>query len=451
MGKQNFSRREFIRQSSLGGVGGVLALGATSSLYANVSRDAETPAMLGGTPVRTKGWPGWPMWNPETDEEQIVKVLRSGVWSRSGVVKQFEEAWAKAIGTKRCLATTNGTHALITALRVLGVDAGDEVLTTPYTFIATIDAILMNNAMPIFVDVDRETFLIDPDKLEEKITPRTKAIVPVHILGLPANMPAINAVAKKHNLVVVEDACQGWLGEINHKRMGSFGDMGCFSFQNSKNIPIGEGGAITSDDDHLMDKAFSFHNFGRSYGSVTGSGYVMAATKCRMAEYQAAIGLAQLKRLEEQQKLRNENAAYLSARIKDIPGITPHRLYDGVTQAAYHLYPFRYDPAGFQGLPRGKFLSALSREGIPCSGGYSPINGMPYLAEAFQWKVFKNAFSASELDMDNYNARNQCPENDQLTQEAAWLSHRMLLGDKGDMDDIAEAIAKIQRNASKLV
>ncbi|MFO7906177.1 MAG: DegT/DnrJ/EryC1/StrS family aminotransferase [Planctomycetota bacterium] len=451
MRREMVSRREFLQRTSATGVGAALAVGATSSLHANLVQDAETPALLGGKPVRAKGWPEWPMWNPETDEERVIKVLRSGVWSRAGVVKEFEKKWANLIGTKRCLGTTNGTHALITALHVLGVGAGDEVLTTPYTFIATVDAILMNNAMPIFVDVDRETFQIDPNKLEEKITPNTKAILPVHILGLPADMPAINAVAKKHDLAVVEDCCQAWLAEINHRRMGSFGDLGCFSFQNSKNIPIGEGGAVVGDDEHLMDKAYSFHNFGRPHGSVQGSGYVMAGTKCRMAEYQAAIGLAQLERLEEQTEIRNKNAAYLSAQLNEIPGITPHRLSEGVTQAAYHLYPFRYDPAGFAGLSRGTFLSALRKEGVPCSGGYSPINAMPYLGDAFGSRVFQNSYPASALDFENYKERNQCPENDQLTREAVWLFHKLLLGSKRDMDDIVEAIAKIQRHAGELV
>ncbi len=451
MRKHILSRREFLKQSSLTGLGTALTLGATSSLYAKLIKDAETPALLGGQPVRTEGWPEWPMWNPARDEERVLEVLRSGVWSRAHVVEEFEEKWAQVIGTKRCLGTTNGTHALITSLHVLGIGAGDEVLVPPYTFVATVAAILQNNAMPVFVDVDRETFQIDPEKLEDKITENTRAILPVHILGLPADMPAINAVAKKHDLVVVEDACQAWLAEINHQRVGSFGDLGCFSFQNSKNIPIGESGAIVGDDDHIMDQAYSFHNFGRPHGSVTGNGYVMAGTKCRMAEYQAAIGLAQLQRLEEQTKTRNENAAYLTSLIKDIPGILPHRLYEGVTKAAYHLYPFRYDPDGFSGLPRDKFLSALRKEGIPCSGGYTPLNTMPYLADAFKSRAFQKTYPASQLDFENYKQQNRCPENDQLTKEAVWLFQNMLLGTRSDMDDIAAAISKIHQHAGDLV
>ena len=158
-------------------------------------------------------------------------------------------------------------------------------------------------------------------------------------------------------MLVIEDACQAWLAEINNKKVGTFGDAGCFSFQNSKNIPIGEGGAIVSDNDEFMDRCFSFHNFGRPHGKVVGtvSGeYVILGSKCRSTEYQAAIGLAQLKRLEEQTKHRETNAEYLRKQIKDIPGILPYELYKNVTRAAFHLFPFRYKKEEFQGLSRSK-------------------------------------------------------------------------------------------------
>ncbi len=222
------------------------------------------------------------MWNPATDEEQLLKVLRSGVWSRAEVVTEFEKKWAETIGAKRCLAVVNGTNALIASLVQLGIGGGDEVIVPPYTFIATVAAILQTGAMPVFVDTDPETFQIDPDKIEAKITPRTKAIMPVHILGLPADMIKIMAIAKKHNLLVVEDACQAWLAEIDHKKVGTFGNAGCFSFQNSKNIPIGEGGAIVSDDEAFMDRCYSYHNYGNPYGTMVGevgSGTVIAGNK----------------------------------------------------------------------------------------------------------------------------------------------------------------------------
>ncbi len=436
------------------GLGAAITLGMTPSLFSPQTNTTDIPAILGGNPVRTKAWPGWPMWNPETDEKRVLEVLRSGVWSRKGVVTEFEKAWAETIGAKRALAVVNGTNALIAALVQLDVGGGDEVIVPPYTFIATVAAVIATGAMPVFVDTDLETFQIDTEKIEAKITSRTRAILPVHILGLPANMPRIMEIAKKHNLLVVEDACQAWLAEIDHKKMGTFGNAGCFSFQNSKNMPIGEGGAIVSDDDEFMDRCYSYHNYGNPYGAMVGevgAGTAIAGTKLRITEYQAAIGLAQLKRLEGQTVTRNENAAYLKSKIEVIPGIIPYKLYDHVTRAAFHLFPFRYNKEEFNGLPREKFLKALSAEGIPCSKGYSMLNKMPYLNNAFQSKNFRKMYPKKMLDINKYNEQNQCPENDRLcNEEAVWFSQSMLLAGEKDMDDIARAIEKISNNTDKI-
>jgi dTDP-4-amino-4,6-dideoxygalactose transaminase len=454
MWRKNYSRRKFVKQNSLAGLGVVLATGMTPPLYANILRDSKTPAILGGQPVRTEGWQGWPIWDPATDEELVIKVLRSGVWSRASVVTEFEQKWAETVGAKRCLAVVNGTNAIIASLVQLGIGGGDEVIVPPYTFIATIVAVLATGAMPVFVDTDPETFQIDTEKIEAKITSRTRAILPVHILGLPADMLSIMEIAKKHNLIVVEDACQAWLAEINHQKMGTFGHAGCFSFQNSKNIPIGEGGAIVSDDDEFMDRCYSYHNYGNPYGSLVGevsAGTVMAGTKLRLTEYQAAIGLAQLERLEGQTTTRNENAEYLSLQIKDIPGIIPYKLYPGVTRAAFHLFPFRYKEEEFQDLPREGFLKALRAEGITCSSGYSTLNKMPYLNNAFQSKNFQKMYPRKMLDIDKYLEQNQCPENDRLChEEAVWFGQNMLLGTRSDMNDISMAIEKISKNAGKI-
>jgi len=232
MSKEAYSRRAFVKHSSLACVGAAVATGATPGILARSTDPAATPAILGGTPVRKKGWSRWPIWIPESDEPQVLKAIRSGVWSRRGIVAEFEKKWAEIIGVKRCMTTVNGTNALITAIKQLDIGGRDEVIVTPYTWIATTQAILQAGAMPVFADVDPQTYQIDPDRIEEKITPRTKAILPVHILGLPADMERIMAIAKKHNLLVVEDCCQAWLAEIDHQKVGTFGDAGCFSFQN---------------------------------------------------------------------------------------------------------------------------------------------------------------------------------------------------------------------------
>jgi len=448
MNKNDLTRRQFLATASAGTITAVTS-GAIPA-YGNVSKKASKMAILGGQPVRTKPFPGWPIWDKNADEELVVSVLRSGVWSRAKVVAEFEKKYAELMGAKRCLATTHGTTALLTAMHVLGIGVGDEVLVGPYTFIASIDVIFLSGALPIMVDTDRETFQVNPDKMEEKITENTKAILPVHILGLPANMDKINAIAKKHNLIVVEDACQAWLAEWRGKKCGTLGNLGCFSFQNTKHLTCGEGGAIVGDDDKIMDTCHSYHNFGRPYGekALSLGGYVRLGTKCRMTEFQAAILLAQMKRLEAQTQTRNENAKYLTSRIKGIPGIIPHRLYDGVTRCAYHLYPFRYKEEQFNNVPRSKFLAALKAEGIPCSGGYGPINKDPFFELTLRSSNFRKMYSKQRLNI--CREKNHCPDNDQLCKEAVWFSQNLLLGTKKDMDDIADAILKIYENRDKL-
>ncbi len=447
------SRRDFLKQGSLAGVGTVFSMGVGSSVFA-IGTNNTVPAIIGGRPAWNEmKWVKWPIWNPETDEKRIIEVLRSGIWSRAGVVTEFEAEWSKALGVKRSLAVVNGTNALIVALSQLNIGPGDEVIVPPYTFIATIQAVLVNGAMPVFVDIDPATFQIDPAKIEAKITPRTKAILPVHILGLPADMDGIMAIAKKHHLVVLEDACQAPLAEVNHKKVGTIGDAGCFSFQNSKNIAIGEGGAIVSDNDAFIDRCFSYQNLGFPHGSMVGSvsnSSMIQATKVRFTEYQAAIGLAQLQRLEAQTTTRNENAAYLKKRISSIPGIIPYKLYDNVTRAAFHLFAFRYKRENFKDLPREKFLKALQAEGVPCASGYVVLNTQPFLDNAFQSRAFRKVYPSKMLDFKNYQEKNKCPENEALCSDAVWLPQNVLLAGKSDMDAIALAIEKIYKNAEAI-
>ncbi|TDI68604.1 MAG: DegT/DnrJ/EryC1/StrS family aminotransferase, partial [Bacteroidetes bacterium] len=191
------------------------------------------------------------------------------------------------------------------------------------------------------------------------------------------------------------------------------------------------------------------------YGTLIGkvsAGTVIAGTKLRLTEYQAAIGLAQLKRLEEQTTIRSENAEYLRSQIKNIPGILPYELYPSVTRASFHLFAFRYKKQEFQSLPREMFLTALKAEGIPCSKGYATLNNMPYLENAFQSKNFQKMYPQEMLNYNKYLEQNQCPENDRIcNEEAVWFQQNLLLGTKADMNDIAMAIEKIYNNAGKIL
>lgn len=449
------SRRGFIRQGTLGAAGLLLTQGLANSAFAgNFSAAERTPAILGGRPRWADAhWVKWPMWIQQDDEKVFMDSVRSGVWSRSKLVDEFENKWAAMLGSKRCLTVVNGTNALITTINRLDIGPGDEVITTPYTFIASIQAILANNAMPVFTDIDPATYQMDPAKIESKITKRTKALLVVHILGLPADMDRIMDIARKHNLVVIEDACQAHLAEYGNKKIGTIGKVGCFSFQNSKNLPIGEGGAIVSDDTKFIDDCFAAHNLGFAYGTSTGAvagDSFMKASKVRLTEYQAAIGLAQMKRLEAQTATRDENAIYLSTLLKQIKGIAPLKRYDKVTRGAYHLYSFRYNKEEFKGLSRDKFLEALRKEGLPCSSGYKVMHTQEFMKDAFNSRVYKGFYSKQMLDFENYKQRNNCPENALLCQEAVWFQQPVLLGSKKDMEGIAEVVQNISRNAGKI-
>jgi dTDP-4-amino-4,6-dideoxygalactose transaminase len=307
----------------------------------------------------------------------------------------------------------------------------------------------MNKALPVFADTDPETFLIDPSTIESRITDRTAAILPVHIYGLPCDMNRINAVAGKYNLKVIEDACQAWLAEYRGKKTGTLGDAGCFSFQNSKNLPAGEGGAIISNNIELMDRCTSIHNCGRPYGSIKrSSDYPIAGTNFRMQQIQAMILMSQMNRILQDADTRLENAKYLDEKLKQIPGIIPYKLADGATRPAYHLYPFRYISREFNNVPKERFIRALNAEGVPCSSGYGPQNRDGLIEDTFNSKGYKRLFSEARLK--KWRDENVLPGNDKLCSEAVIFYQSMLLGSRNDMDDIVKAIAKIYENRASL-
>ncbi len=408
-------------------------------------------ALHGGEKVRISGWPDWPVWNQSAEKETLA-MLRSGRWwrGRGEYVADFEEKYAELMGAKRCLATASGTTALLVALQVLGVDAGDEVLVSPFTFIATYNTIFMNKALPVFVDTNPETFLIDPLKIEEKNTDRTTAILPVHIYGFPVDMDKVNSVARKHNLKVIEDACQAWLGEYKGKKLGTLGDLGCFSFQNSKNLPAGEGGAIIGNNDEIMDQCYSFHNCGRPYQSVQGtSDYPMRGSNRRMQQIQAITLLSQMSRIQEDANVRSRNAKYLDAKLGEIPGIFPAKLVEGDNKSAYHIYPFRFVSEEFGNVSRDKFIEALRAEGVPCSSGYGQQNKDGLIEEALNSRGYKRLFSEKRLKQ--WREENHLPGNNQLIKEAVTIYQSILLGSKSDMDDIINAITKIYENRNSLI
>lgn len=439
------TRRRFLQQTSAG-----TALALTAPVI-NVFSASEngTPALLGGKPVRKTSFPSWP--NVYGEHRRHWKdVLEAKGWCRldGDFATRFEKAYAEMNGAKECLALNSGTSSLYCSLNALGVGPGDEVLVPPYTFVATVNVVFMQHAIPVFVDTDRETFQIDATKLEAKISERTKCILPVHLGGNVADMDTILAVAKKHNLRVIEDACQSHLAEWKGKNVGTLGDTGCFSFQVSKNLSSGEGGALLTNNETVMDRCFSFHTNGRERSNTYGFSYINNGANIRMTEFQAALLLAGMERLDEQSTKRSENAAYLDELLADIGGLTPASQYEGTTRNAYHLYMMRYDPSAFKGLPRDRFLEALKAEGIPCAAGYSPLNKEPFFEKTLRSDAYSKIYDKAYID--KVIEESACPENDALCGEAVWFFQFMLLSNKKAMEDIAAAVKKIQAHAEAL-
>lgn len=449
--KRQVSRRSFLGAVvAAGAVGGGGTARARALPQSGPGASSSTPAaLLGGTPVRRTPFPSWPVADAR-EEDALVRVIRSGKWFRGENVTGFETAYASLTGAKHCLATANGTSALITSLGALGIGPGDEVIVPPYTFVATINAVLMMRALPVFVDSDIDTFQIDARKVEQAINGKTRLIIPVHLGGSAADIDTVMEIGRRRGVTVVEDACQAHLAEWRGRKVGTYGRTGCFSFQASKNLNSGEGGAILTDDETLLETCYRFHNNSRSRRNTGDDfSYRNIGANLRMSEFQAALLTAQMTRLEAQARTRDANGAYLTSLLKQIPGITPARMYEGCTRNAYHLYMFRYDPSRFAGLPRAAFLKALGAEGVPASSGYSPLNKEPFLEDALSARGFQAIYSKARLDA--WRTQNTCPQNDRLCTEAIWIVQTMLLGPKKDMDDIAEAIRKVQATAPQLV
>ncbi|MCX5770052.1 MAG: DegT/DnrJ/EryC1/StrS family aminotransferase [Candidatus Hydrogenedentes bacterium] len=447
MSTNRMGRRAFLQASAGGAASLAMIEGSASGAEATGS---SKPALLGGEPTHKGPFPSWPQID-ERHEQVWQEVLKKRGWCRlnGDYVERFEAEYAKTIGTKFCLAVANGTSALIASLNALGVGPGDEVLVPPYTFVATINAVLLQYALPVFVDTDPETFQMDATRVEAAITERTRAILPVHLGGNVVDMDTLLAVSKKHNIPVIEDACQAHFAEWRGKRVASLGDTGCFSFQVTKNLCSGEGGALMTNREDLIERAGSFHTNGRPWGAKSGFGYVRNGSNLRMTEFQGALLLEQLPRVEAQSQIREQNAAHLTKRIEAIPGIRPAKSYEGTTRNAYHLYMFRYDPEQFAGLSRDRFREALSAEGIPNMSGYTPLNEQPFMKETLYSRGFVNVYGKETIDA--YFGRIACPENDRLCTQGVWFTQNMLLGPRSDMDDIADAIERIHAHAKELI
>lgn len=402
-------------------------------------------ALLGGTPVRKRRFTAWPIFG-KPEEKRLLRALHSGKWGKLNgpEVAEFENRFATMHGCKHGIGVVNGTVSLRIALMAAGIRAEDEVIVPTYTFFSTASAVIEANAVPVFVDIDLNTFNLDPQAVVAAITPRTRAIIPVHFAGQVADMKAIMALARKHKLVVIEDAAHAHGASYRNQPAGSIGHMASFSFQSSKNLTSGEGGLLTTNDDQLAAACRSIHNCGRIPTGIWYEHHVISGNY-RLGEFQGAVLNAQLHRLETQTKTRNRNGQYLASRIAQLPGVHPQKRDADCTRHSYHLFMLRVDGHEF-GAPRAAVIKALQAEGIPCSGGYGlSLHHQPI----FRNKAFGPYLPKVSAKL-NYQ-KTQCPNSDLICREQClWLEHGIFLGARSDIDDVARAFEKIHENRDAL-
>lgn len=406
---------------------------------------AQQLALLGGKPVRTRPFTSWPI-HGKVEEKRLLRTLRSGKWGRltGPEVSEFENRFAAMHGCKHGIAVVNGTVSLRIALVAAGIRAEDEVIIPPYTFFSTASAVIEANAIPVFADIDLDTFNLDPGAVEAVLTPRTKAIIPVHFAGQPADMKAIMAIAKKHKLVVIEDAAHAHGASYRNRPAGSLGHMASFSFQSSKNLTSGEGGIITTNEDTLAAACRSIHNCGRIPSGVWYEHHVISGNY-RLGEFQGAVLNGQLDRLEAQTRTRNRNGQYLTSRLAGLPGLHPQERRADCTRHSYHLFMLRMDGPAF-GAPRAAVLKALQAEGIPCSAGYGfSLHHQPM----FRNKAFGPYLPNASAKLDY--AKVHCPNSDLICREqCVWLEQGIFLGSRADIEDVANAFEKVHENRDAL-
>jgi len=406
-------------------------------------------AITGGKPVAQLQTPDWPV-HGEAEKRRILKVLESGVWSWMAEMEtSFNEAFAAFHGSKHSLLVTNGTHALQLAYEALDVGWGDEVLVPGTTWQATAAAVVDVNAVPVLVDVDPETWCIDPKAAEAAITSRTKCIAVVHLYGCMTDMDAIMEIAGRHGLSVVEDCAHQHGGQWRGRGVGTVGDVGTFSFQQSKVMTSGEGGGILVQDDKLFGRLDQLRNCGRFSPHLPENDQrYLQSGNFRASEWQAAVLLSQLERLPEHLERREASAKRLNELLAKAPGVQPLKRHAGVTRQSYYCYGFRFLPEEWDSVGRGKFCEALSAEtGLGFSGVYEPLtHSSIYQPLSKQRHKISDEYMA-KVDPASYHL----PNTERMaSQEAIVTSHRTLLLDAKDMDKVGKAIEKIYQNRAEL-
>jgi dTDP-4-amino-4,6-dideoxygalactose transaminase len=403
-------------------------------------------ALLGGKKAKSKPFPVWPYYDSNEDRA-LKEVLEIRVWWRTPGTRtlEFEKSFAKFHGARHAIAVTNGTAALEVAVASLGFGAGDEVIVPNFTFVATASAVLFANALPVLVDVDPETYCIDPDLVEDAITSRTRAIIAVHMGGHPADLDRLKRIASRKRLALIEDSAHAHASEWRGQRVGTFGVAGTFSFQASKLMTAGEGGMIISNHDKFEVQARSVHDCGRMPGEWFYSHFIYGSNY-RLSEWQGAILQVQLGRLDQQTKRRHHNARLLDRLLRAIPGITPQKLDERCTRNGQYAYIFHINKKEFAGLSTERFIEALNAEGIPHQASYPPLHAV----DMFRNGEYRKRLSGKQAKDKHKFLKQKFPVTHKAAWETVWLPQPVLLGDEEDMHEIAAAIAKIQKNAKEL-
>ena len=392
-------------------------------------------ALKGGTPIRTSPYPSWPVWD-EKELDAVSEVVSSGRWgmAQGDRIRELEQRFAAYQEAGYGIAASSGTAALRVALLAAGLEAGAEVIVPAYTFIATATAVIEANMVPVFADIDPDTYNLDPVSVEKVLTEKTGAIMPVHLAGLPADMDRIEKIAAERGLVVIEDACQAWGSEYKGRKVGVLGLGGTFSFQSSKHITAGEGGMLVTD-------GGAWHEHVRLGGNY------------RLSELQAAMILAQLERYERMLARRQEAAALLREKLSRIDGISPLAVPEYATASSCHLFILRYDSESFGGLAKEDFIRALNAEGIrPAHGGYYiPIYRQPVMLEKNVGpydQITRHEFRGKVIDYSSFD----CPVAERACKsEAVWILQNLLLAERTDLEDIVRAVEKVRENYGELL
>jgi len=401
-------------------------------------------AILGGSPLRTRPFPVWPQYLP-ADAQRLQQVLESRHWGGYPVPSrycgEFAERFARLHGAKYGLCLANGTIALVAALQAAGIRFGDEVIVPAYTWDGTATAVLFAGGVPVFADVDPDTYCLDVESARKAITPRTKALLPVHLAMRFADMDALSALAREHGLKIIEDCAHAHGGQYRAKGAGSIGDMGCFSFQESKLMTSGEGGMVITSDLKYFEHLQSQVNCGRASMTDEYEQRVLGANY-RMTELQAALLIGQLDMLPELAAKRARNAARLSTALSAIPGVRPLPPQPAITRDTIYNYVFQYRPQRHGVVARDLFVAALDAEGIPSDGRfYEPV----YRSDLF----YATPETCPQLKTDYSQVK--CPVSERAAyEESVWLPQFLLIGEDRDVDDIAAAVAKVMEKFDDL-